>query len=462
MTLKSKQKHQRSALPQALLIIPVFLLQFFSIFAQAETEIDAIRVWRAPDHTRIVLDLSSEAPYKLFTLENPSRVVIDMQKTRLATSLSSVDMQGTPVKKLRGATQPNGAYRLVLDMGSGATPKAFTLPANQQYGNRLVVDLYDKSKPRIVKTSSQHFGKRDIVIAIDAGHGGEDPGASGPKRMREKNVVLSIARELQSLIDSARGYRAVMIRDGDYYVGLRKRRELARDAQADLFVSIHADAFKDKRVSGGSVYTLSQRGASSASAQFLADSENKSDRIGGVDLSDKDDLLTSVLLDLSMTATQESSREAGKEILREMGHVAKLHKSSVEHAGFAVLKSPDIPSILVETGFISNPKEARRLSNRSHQKELAMAVFEGLLAYFNANAVEGTWVHWNRQNGGKPVAVAGSPNGTPKDKKYKVRYGDTLSELAHRHSVSVAELRRYNKLKGDSIKVGQVIKIPAS
>ena len=261
---------------------------------------------------------------------------------------------------------------------------------------------------------------------------------------------------MKKLIDSTKGYRAVMIRDGDYYVGLKKRRELARDAQADLFVSIHADAFKDKRVKGGSVYTLSQRGASSASARFLADSENKSDRIGGVNLSNKDDLLTSVLLDLSMTATQESSRDVAKDILKELGHVAKLHKQTVEHAGFAVLKAPDIPSVLVETGFISNPKEARRLSKKSHQKELAMAIFEGVVTYFNATAVEGTWVHWNRHNGGKPVRVAASAV----NKKYKIKYGDTLSEVALRHSVSVVELRRYNKLKNDTIRVGQILKIP--
>lgn len=453
------QRPDRSGARQSVLwAVAISLCQIVFQQAEAASEIDAIRVWRAPDHTRIVLDLSDKASYKLFTLENPSRVVIDMQDTRLSTSLSDLDVKDTPVSRLRGAPQAGGAYRLVMDMQRPARPNAFTLPANQEYGDRLVIDLYDQSKPRIVKTTHQHLGKRDIVIAIDAGHGGEDPGATGPKRVREKNVVLSIARELKKLIDSTKGFRAVMIRDGDYYVGLRKRRDLAREAQADLFLSIHADAFRDKRVSGGSVFTLSQSGASSASAQFLADSENKSDRIGGVDLSNKDDLLTTVLLDLSMTATQESSREAAKAILQEMGHVSKLHKPSVEHAGFAVLKSPDIPSILVETGFISNPREAHRLSDPSHQKELAMAVFEGVIAYFNANAVEGTWVHWNRQNGGKPVNLAS----VREAKKYKVKYGDTLSGLALQHSVSVAELRRYNKLKSDSIRVGQVIKIPAS
>ncbi len=423
----------------------------------AATSIDAVRVWRAPDHTRIVFDLSDAAPYKLFTLDNPARVVIDLQSARLATSLSDTNLKDSPVQRIRGAERGDSGYRLVLDLQRSVIPKAFELAANQQYGDRLVVDLYEKSRPKVVKTYSEHLGKRDLVIAIDAGHGGEDPGAIGPRRTREKDVVMDIARELESLIDATQGYRAVLVRDGDYYVQLSKRRDLAREARADLFVSIHADAFKDKRVKGGSVYTLSQRGASSASARFLADSENKSDRIGGVDLSNKDDLLTTVLLDLSMTATQESSRTVAKEMLQEMGNVTKLHKQTVEHAGFAVLKSPDIPSVLVETGFISNPGEARRLSNRTHQKELAMSLFEGIVQYFNANAVEGTWVHWNRQQGGKPVRVAALT-----DRKYKIRYGDTLSEVALRHSTSVAELRRYNQLKSDKIRVGQVIRIPAT
>lgn len=419
-------------------------------------DIKAVRVWRAPDHTRLVLDLSESADYKLFVLDNPSRVVVDIKNSTMLSNLRTVNVEGTPVKRLRGASKSGGDYRLVLDLHNKAKPKAFLLAANQQYGDRLVIDLHDTKKlPVIIKTVEQNQGKRDLVIAIDAGHGGEDPGALGPRRVREKNVVLSIAKELKKLIDKTSGFRAVLIRDGDYYVGLGKRRDIARRAKADLFLSIHADAFKDKRVSGSSVYTLSQRGASSASAKFLADAENNADRIGGVDLSDKDELLTSVLLDLSMTATLDSSVRVAKYILNEMDHVSKLHKSTVEHAGFAVLKSPDIPSVLIETGFISNPKEAKRLSSVTHQKELAAAIYDGLVDYYNENAVEGTWVYWHKKNG------RSIPNaGLVREKKYKIKDGDTLSEVAAKHSVSLSSLRRYNKLGSDKIRVGQIIKIP--
>ena len=428
-----------------------------AIAAGSATEIQAVRVWRAPDHTRLVLDLSERADYTMFTLGNPLRIVVDIKSGKLKTDLDAIVLDGTPVKKLRGAAKSGGKYRLVLDMLDKVRPNAFLLAANQQYGDRLVIDLYDsQKKSTVVKTVEQNQGKRDLIIVIDPGHGGEDPGALGPRKVREKDVVLSIARKLKNLIDNTTGFRGVLTRDGDYYVSLSKRRNIARKAKADLFLSIHADAFKDKRVSGSSVYTLSQHGASSTSAQFLADAENKSDRIGGVDLSDKDDLLTSVLLDLSMTATLDSSVRVAKEMLTEMDYISKLHKRTVEHAGFAVLKSPDVPSVLIETGFISNAKEAARLSSPSHQQNLAEAIFDGVVSYYNNNAIEGTWVYWNKKQGGKPIASARKQG----ERQYKVKGGDTLSEVAVKYSVSLNELRRYNKLRSDKIRVGQIIKIP--
>jgi N-acetylmuramoyl-L-alanine amidase len=412
-------------------------------------DIDSLRVWRAPDHTRVVLDLSATVSYKYFSLANPDRLVIDLENSRLQTSLNNADLSTTPISNIRGAQRPGNNYRVVLDLSKKINPKLFLLAANQQYGERLVIDLYDQSVPKVVKTVDQNKDRRDIIIALDAGHGGEDPGALGPKKIREKKVVLEIARRIKKQFDAERGFRAVLIRDGDYYVGLQKRRELARQHKADLFVSIHADAFKDKRVSGSSVYTLSQRGASSASARFLADAENNADRIGGVDLSDKDDLLTSVLLDLSMTSTLESSASAARDILTQMKPVAKLHKNTVEHAAFAVLKSPDIPSVLIETGFISNPREAQRLASAAHQKRIANAIFNGIGRYFRDNAAEGTWVHWHRRQGQFADTT-----------RYKIRSGDTLSGLASRYAVSLSELRRYNGLKNDTLKIGQIIKIP--
>lgn len=426
-------------------------------------DIEGVRLWRAPDHTRLVLDLTGAVEFKYFTLANPDRVVIDIQRSSISADLQGIALSGSPINKVRGAERSNKDIRLVLDLNAKVKPNAFLLPANQQYGNRLVVDLYDKAaKKTVVKTAPKNNGRRDIVIAIDAGHGGEDPGAIGPRRVREKAVVLSIARATKKLFDKKPGYRAVLIRDGDYYVGLSKRRNIARKHQADFFISIHADAFKNKSVSGSSVYTLSQRGASSASARFLAQSENSTDLIGGVDLSGKDDMLASVLLDLSMTATLDSSVKAGKEILKQIKVISKLHKNIVEHAGFAVLKSPDIPSVLVETGFISNPKEERRLSSGKHQKKLAQAIFQGTLAYFDRHAVEGTMVYWLKNGGSNSLAGNKSTNqsGSKKASTYKIRSGDTLSELASRFSVSLSELRRYNAIKNDRIRVGQVLKIP--
>lgn len=449
--------NRRCPFPRAMVRLTMRLAMLLTMLSASlvyAADIEGVRLWRAPDHTRVVLDLSDAATFKHFTLSNPDRVVVDIQDAKLRAKLNDLDLSRSPVKKVRAAKRNKKDLRLVFDLSDKVKPNTFLLSANQQYGDRLVIDLYDRqAKQEAVKTAANQNGKRDIIIAIDAGHGGEDPGALGPRKAREKTVVMAIAREVKKRFDNMPGYRGVLVRDGDYYVGLSKRRDIARQKQADLFISIHADAFTNKSVSGGSVYTLSQRGASSASARFLAESENSTDLIGGVALSDKDDVLASVLLDLSMTAKLDHSVLVGKEILREMKAVTKLHKNTVEHAGFAVLKTPDIPSVLVETGFISNPAEARRLTTASHQKKLARAIVQGTSAFFNRHAVEGTMVYWLNHNG-QSMAIAGDV------KRYKIKSGDTLSELANRFSVSLAELRRYNRLSSDSIRVGQVLKIP--
>ena len=429
--------------------------------ADSAAQLEAVRVWRAPDHTRVVFDLSAPITHKVFSLPKPDRIVVDLHNDAGAINLrgvswSEVDLQNSPIKKIRGAVKAGGGYRVVFDMRSKVQPKTFSLVANGQYSHRVVIDLYDpESESVVVKVADREQGQRDLIIAVDAGHGGEDPGALGPRRVLEKNVVLAIARETKKLFDARQGYRAVLVRDGDYYVGLSKRQAIARQHRADLFISIHADAFTDKRVSGSSVYTLSKNGASSTSARFLADSENKADRIGGVDLSDKDDLLTSVLLDMSMQATRDSSKRVAQHILGGLGGLVKLHKKNVEHAGFAVLKSPDIPSVLIETGFISNAKEAKRLASRSHQRNLSRAIVNGVVDYYAKYATEGTWVYWQKNKPTKSTDYAKRKSST-----YKIQRGDTLSEVAMKNSVSLAELRRYNKLKNDKIRIGQVIKIP--
>jgi N-acetylmuramoyl-L-alanine amidase len=280
-----------------------------------------------------------------------------------------------------------------------------------------------------------------VIIAIDAGHGGDDPGASGRRGTREKHVVLAIARQLERLIKKEPGMRPVMIRNGDYYLGLRKRMQKARAMQADLFISIHADAFRNGRASGSSVYVLSQNGATSEAAQWLAKSENSSDLIGGVSLDDKDDLLRSVLLDLSQNATIAASLDVGSSVLKELGGVGKLHKKRVEQAGFAVLKSPDIPSILVETGYISNKREERNLRDKGYQRKLAVAMLKGVRRYFSQNAPPGT-----------RLAMA--------DQKHVIRRGETLSGIAQQYSVTQLALRSINSLRNSRLKIGQVLRIP--
>ena len=299
------------------------------------------------------------------------------------------------------------------------------------------------------------MGWRIRVDAIDAGHGGDDPGAVGPGKLFEKDVVLGISRKLHARFEKEPGFRAVLVRTGDYYVKHDKRRLIARENFADIFVSVHADAFRTPQASGASVYAISLKGATSETAEWLAEKENRSDLIGGVEnvsLNDKDDLLVEVLLDLSMTASLSMSLEVGREVVGALGRVTKLHKKRVEQAAFAVLKSPDIPSILVESGFISNPAEARKLSRADHQNRLAAAIFEGINRYMKANPPEGSYLAWRRQEEGAATAAI----------TYRIERGDTISGIALRHRVSATAIRELNGLKNDRIRIGQVLKIPTS
>ncbi len=428
----------------------IALLALLALPLQA-AEIRDLRLWRAPDHTRVVFDLSGPVEHRIFALANPHRVVVDIDGATLKTSLDKLDLQGSPIVGLRHAAKPNSQLRVVFDLGAEVQPRSFLLAASGELHDRLVLDFYDQQqRPQVVKRATDIAAKqRDVIIAIDAGHGGEDPGAIGPGRLREKDVVLAIASELKALFDAQPGYKAVMVRGGDYYVGLRKRRDLARAAQADLMLSVHADAFKNANASGTSVYALSKRGATSASAGFLAQRENSADLVGGVSLSDKDDVLAGVLTDLSMTASLEASLSIGDRVLSEMGKFAKLHSRRVEQAAFAVLKSPDIPSILVETGFISNPGEARKLKTRSYQRRMARAIFNGVDDYFRASPPPDTY-------------LAALKRGELRPRQHVIVSGDTLSEIAKRYNVSVSALRRENGLSGSTIRVGQTLLIPTT
>ncbi len=423
------------------LLLGLFALMCAETSLAASVTLRNLRVWHGPDHSRLVFDLSGAARHNVFSLSAPERVVIDIRDAAFAGVLPAPATTGPFVAGIRSGRPDPGTLRFVLDLRQRVTPRAFVLGPNAIYGHRLVIDLVASAKA--VSTAAPRAAPRtgDLVVAIDPGHGGEDPGALGARGTREKDVVLSIARELVRQINATPGMRAVLTRDGDYYVSLRRRTAIARERGAHLFVSLHADAFPQRNVRGSSVYALSQGGASSETARWLADKENAADLAGGVSLHDKEDLLAHVLLDLSMTKTIELSIDFAKNVLSELARVGPVHSRRVEQAGFVVLKSPDIPSVLVETAYISNPNEEKQLRSRAYQRRVAAAVVEGIKRH-------------HRQH---PVANLPRPAA-----EYIVRSGDTLSEIAVRYNVSVATLRRTNGLKSDRIRVGQKLRIPPS
>ena len=450
-TLGTQLNRARVAIASPLigLLIGVLLWTLTSVVQAAEVE--AVRLWRAPDHTRVVLDLSGEAEVSTLILENPERFVVDLKSSRLSASLSSLPLEGTPIQSVRSGIRKGTDLRLVFDLATAVRAAVFRLPPSDATGHRVVIDLFDlvptvtPSVPEPVLSVDALEDKRDIVITIDAGHGGEDPGASGPGGLREKQVVLQIAQRLERQLGEIPGFKPVLIRTGDYYISLANRRDRARALEADLLVSIHADAFRQKSAHGASVYALSMRGATSTTAQYLADSENAADLVGGVELGEMDPVLAGVLADLSMTGTLDTSLNLGALILEQIGGVARLHKKQVEQAGFVVLKSPDVPSLLIETGFISNPGEAERLATPAYQDKMARAIRRGIQSWFARQPPPGTLLAWQREQGGREVTIAA---------------GDTLSEIAERYGVSVAAIKTTNGLSRDVIFVGQTLLIP--
>jgi len=414
---------------------------------QAGPTVDNIRVWAEDDKTRIVLDLSQPVPHNIFTLRGPDRLVIDLKNGRLAERLARLPGGAGSVSAIRSAVQADGDLRIVLDLNENVRSRSFTVAPNEVYGNRLVVDLHRAETPHAVKRASETFTQgRDIVIAIDAGHGGKDPGSIGKRRTYEKDVALAISRALARRIDAEPGMRALLIRDSDVYVDHYERIAIARRNKADLFVSIHADAVEDRRPQGMTVYALSLKGASDEAARQLAARENAS--VGGVSLQDKDDVLASVLLDLSQNASLSASLDVGGDVIRELTRIGKAHRSTVQQAGFVVLKSPDIPSILVETGFISNPEEEARLRDSRHQGRLADAMLAGIRSYFYENPPPDTRIAMDVRR--QPV----------REVRHVISRGDTLSEIAARYNVSAADIRRANRLANDRIRVGQTLSIP--
>jgi N-acetylmuramoyl-L-alanine amidase len=425
----------------------LFLCLLLTVAVRAETTLENVRIWTENDKTRVVLDLSDSVAHNIFTLRGPDRLVIDLKDGRLANSLTNLPSGTGAVKAIRSAIRANGQLRVVLDLAQGVRSRSFTTGPNAKYGDRLVVDLQRSGNLVPVKRASEAYRPgRDIVIAIDPGHGGHDPGAIGKQRTREKDVALAISRDIARRINAEEGMKAVLVRDKDIYIDHRKRTSIARRNKADLFVSVHADAVSDRRASGASVYALSLKGASDEAAKQLAERENAS--VGGVSLDDKDDVLASVLIDLSQNASLSASLDVGSHVSREMGKVTKMHRKTVQQAGLLVLKSPDMPSILVETAFISNPAEEKKLRDKRHQGRLANAILAGIRNYFYTNPPPDTLIAANLRR--EPTRQV----------RYVITPGDTLSEIAERYNVSAAAIRRANKLSNDKIRIGQTLQIP--
>jgi N-acetylmuramoyl-L-alanine amidase len=369
-------------------------------------EVRAVRLWASPESTRVVLDLTGSAPHSLSVLKNPDRVVLDVG-ARLARASRAAPPAAGAIKQVRMARRPSGDLRIVFDLSRPIRAKSFIASPNDRYGYRLVIDFGSTvSTETPVKVEHARPDARDLIIAIDAGHGGEDPGAIGKNGTREKDVVLGIARALAQRVDAEPGMKAVLTRAGDYFVPLRDRMRRARAQQADLFVSIHADSIRDRAVDGSSVYILSQRGATDEASRWLAERENASDLIGGVSLDDKSDVLASVLLDLSQSASLSASEAAAGHVLHQLNQVGEIRKPLVQQARFVVLKSPDIPSMLVETAYISNPREEQRLRGPAQQAKLAAAIHRGLRDYFYADPPAGTRIAQLAAGTPRPVLTA--------------------------------------------------------
>ena len=419
------------------------LVAFLCLLGPLTSSVDAAETIRAvkidsnPEQVQLLFDLSGTTKYTISTLDNPYRLVVDLRDSRLTAKLGDLLLAGTPIQRVRSGIRNGNDSRLVFELTG---PMKFQSRLIKDNGVQLAIDLQPRSgsfTPRSGAVAAQssnvresaaddvaptrskatksadNGSKRDVIIAIDAGHGGDDPGAIGPGRLQEKRVALAIARELAEVIERERGYKAVLTRKGDYFLPLKARRDAARKAQADLMVSIHADAFDDRSAAGGSVFALSNRGATSTMAAFLAESENKADAIGGVQVEGVDNDLLKVLTDLSVSATMDSSLRVGKHVLSSMSGITRLHSERVEQAAFVVLKSPDTPSILVETGFISNPKEAKRLASADYQQQMARAIFKGIDRHFRADPPPNTYLAWRKRNGNTRVIDDGLASAEP-------------------------------------------------
>lgn len=430
-----------------LMVVYLLLLNNVAIAATAN-KLEGIRVWPSPDNTRVVLDLYQKPYYQTHYLTKPDRLVVDLSTTTNQTNLSKIKNSGSVIKRIRESASPKkGSFRLVIDLNQKSKAKIFSLPPAKPYGHRLVIDLPNNKKqtptpsPLISSTEG-----RNIIVAIDAGHGGDDPGALG-KYTYEKKITLQIAKRLKKRIDKQKGMQAFLIRTGDYFVNLNKRSEIARKGKADFLVSIHADGFTSSRPRGASVWVLSNRRATSELGRWMEKHEAHSELLGGagdiIQGSDSVPFLNKMLLDMSMGNTMDVGYTIGSLVSKELSLVTKMHKKKPVHASLAVLKSPDIPSILVEAGFITNRTEERLLNQAQFQDKIANAVFRGIYKHFTQSPPQDTLFAQKKRL-----------------IKHTVRGGESLSMLAQRYSVGVGELKKFNNLKSNSLRIGQVLNIP--
>lgn len=441
----------------------VFSILFSSLVSA--NSLKSLRVWPSPEETRVVIDLKSEADFSYFTLSSPSRLVVDLKNTNLATKLPVVVKDSPVLSKIRKSSPPDkNTYRLVFELKKSSKAELFKLSPTPggQYGHRLVIDLphgavskatSKPSKPTVSKNINQVKRQKDILIVIDPGHGGEDPGSIGPSRKYEKNATLSISRKLAAQLNAVPGIKTRLTRNADYFVNLNRRVAIARENEAHLLISIHADAFTTPQPRGGSVFVLNTRRANTEISRWIENKEKQSELLGGSgaaftgNIDDKN--VNQTLLDLQFSHSQKEGYKLATAILSEMGKVAKLHNSKPINTSLAVLRSPQIPSVLVETGFISNPTEEKLLFQRSHQDKLARAVTKAVVKYLKANPPEG-------------IILSNATSSTGSVIQHKVSRGESLSVIANKYGTSTQALMKFNNLKSSSLAIGQVLKIPGS
>ena len=434
------------------IILISFLLMVSSAASFAKNTIQGLRISPSPSTVRLVFDLADTPKYTYFTLKNPQRLVIDIENTLNNFDFKKVTNKSNLVKKVRYSTSrdPQSA-RVVIELNKKLNKNIFALSPTAPYGNRLVIVLDDPDfTTQKIVLNSKSTTDRDIVIVIDAGHGGKDPGSIGPSGSYEKNITLDIAKLLQSLIDKEKGMKAVMTRSGDYYISPNKRPQLARKHKADMFVSIHADAFTTPQPRGASVWVLSMRRANTELGRWLENTERHSELLGGaaeiIQDTANERYFVQTILDLNMDHSLSTSYDVSRDMLKHIGKVARLHKKKPQMASLAVLTSPDIPSILVETGFISNPQEEKDLKRSEYRKKIAQSLFSGLKEHFKGSPPDGSlWAKWRQKN-----------------RTHRVRSGESLSLLAQRYNIQISALKKANNLNTDVVRTGQVLTIPGT